>query len=141
MAGFPAGGSALTSLTTSFTIDILGGKDSKRTLIHSGMAILMALCIIVFGLLNSTSVIDAVYRLASYSYGPILGLFTFGLCFKRKVKDRWVPVVAILAPILCLVLDTHSVEWFNGYHFSYELLLMNAIFTMLGLWIIAKREK
>ena len=140
MAGFPAGGSALTALTTSFTIDILGGKDSKRTLIHSGMAVLMALCIIVFGVLNSTSVIDAVYRLASYTYGPILGLFTFGLCCKTQVKDRWVPVVAILAPILCLVLDLNSVEWFNGYHFSYELLLMNALFTMAGLLLIRKRK-
>ena len=140
MAGFPAGGSALTALTTSFTIDILGGKEQRRTLIHSGMAVLMAVCIIVFGLLNSTSVIDAVYRLASYTYGPILGLFTFGLCFKRKVRDRWVPLVAILAPILCLVLDLHSVQWFGGYHFSYELLLMNALFTLLGLGLITQRK-
>ena len=140
MAGFPAGGSALTSLTTSFTIDLLGGKDQKRTWIHSGMAVLMALTIIVFGLLNSTSVIDAVYRLASYTYGPLLGLFTFGLCFKWQVRDRWVPVVAILAPILCLVLDMNSVKWFGGYHFSYELLLMNAIFTIVGLLLIVKRK-
>ena len=140
MAGFPAGGSALTALTTSFTIDILRGKEQKRTLVHSGMAALMAVCIIVFGLLNSTSVIDAVYRLASYTYGPILGLFTFGLCFKTAVRDRWVPVVAIVSPILCLVLDLHSVEWFRGYHFSYELLLMNAVFTMLGLWMVSKRK-
>ncbi len=140
MAGFPAGGSALTALTTSFTIDILGGKEGKRTLVHSGMAVLMAVCIVVFGLLNSTSVIDAVYRLASYTYGPILGLFAFGLCFRTKVRDRWVPVVAIIAPVLCFILDTHSVQWFGGYHFSYELLLMNAIFTILGLLIISKRR-
>ena len=140
MAGFPAGGSALTSLTTSFTIDILGGKDQKRTLIHSGMAVLMAITIIVFNALNNTSVIDAVYRLASYSYGPILGLFTFGLCCKKTVKDRWVPVVAILAPVLCLVLDMNSVKWFNDYHFSYELLLMNAAFTIIGLLIISKKK-
>ena len=141
MAGFPAGGSALTALTTSFTIDILRGKEQKRTLVHSAMAVLMAVCIIVFGLLNSTSVIDAVYRLASYTYGPILGLFTFGLCFKTAVRDRWVPVVAIVSPILCLVLDLHSVEWFNGYHFSYELLVMNAAFTMLGLWLVSRRNR
>ena len=116
MAGFPAGGSALTSLTTSFTIDILGGKDQKRTLIHSGMAVLMALAILVFNALNNTSV-----------------------C-KRTVKDRWVPVVAILAPILCLVLDMNSVKWFNGYHFSYELLLMNAAFTIVGLLLISKKK-
>lgn len=141
MAGFPAGGSALTALTTSFTIDILGGKDKRRTWVHTGMAVLMAVTILVFNALNSTSVIDAVYRLASYTYGPILGLFSFGLIWKREVRDKWVPVVAILAPVLCLVLDMNSVAWFNGYHFSYELLLMNAVFTIIGLWAIAKPSK
>ncbi len=141
MAGFPAGGSALTSLTTSFTIDILGGKDSKRSWIHTGMAILMAVCILVFNALNSTSVIDAVYRLASYTYGPILGLFSFGLCCKARVRDKWVPAVAVAAPLLCLVLDMNSVRWFGGYHFSYELLLMNAVFTMLGLCLLIRKKQ
>ena len=141
MAGFPAGGSALTSLTTSFTIDILGGKDSKRSWIHTGMAVLMAVCILVFNALNSTSVIDAVYRLASYTYGPILGLFSFGLCCKARVRDKWVPAVAVAAPLLCLVLDINSVRWFGGYHFSYELLLMNAVFTMLGLCLLIRKKQ
>ena len=141
MAGFPAGGSALTSLTTSFTIDILGGKDSKRSWIHTGMAVLMAVCILVFNALNSTSVIDAVYRLASYTYGPILGLFSFGLCCKARVRDKWVPAVAVAAPLLCLLLDLNSVRWFNGYHFSYELLLMNAVFTMLGLCLLIRKKQ
>ncbi len=140
MAGFPAGGSALTSLTTSFTIDILGGKDSKRSWIHTGMAVLMAVCILVFNALNSTSVIDAVYRLASYTYGPILGLFSFGLCCKARVRDKWVPAVAVAAPLLCLLLDLNSVRWFGGYHFSYELLLMNAVFTMLGLCLLIRKK-
>ncbi len=141
MAGFPAGGSALTSLTTSFTIDILGGKDSKRSWIHTGMAVLMAVCILVFNALNSTSVIDAVYRLASYTYGPILGLFSFGLCCKARVRDKWVPAVAVAAPLLCLLLDLNSVRWFDGYHFSYELLLMNAVFTMLGLCLLIRKKQ
>ena len=139
MAGFPAGGSALTALTTSFTVDILGGRDRSRVWVHTGMAVLMAVCILVFNALNSTSVIDAVYRLASYTYGPILGLFAFGMCCKTPVKDKWVPVVAILAPILCLILDLNSVRWFNGYHFSYEILLINALFTMAGMWLIRKK--
>ena len=139
MAGFPAGGSALTALTTSFTVDILGGRERSRVWVHTGMAVLMAVCILVFNALNSTSVIDAVYRLASYTYGPILGLFAFGMCCKTPVRDKWVPVVAILAPILCLVLDLNSVRWFNGYHFSYEILLINALFTMAGLWVIRKK--
>ena len=141
MVGFPAGGSALTSLTTSFTIDILGGKDSKRSWIHTGMAVLMAVCILVFNALNSTSVIDAVYRLASYTYGPILGLFSFGLCCKARVRDKWVPAVAVAAPLLCLLLDLNSVRWFGGYHFSYELLVMNAVFTMLGLCLLIRKKQ
>ena len=141
MAGFPAGGSALTALTTSFTIDILGGKSEKRTLVHSVMAVLMAVCIWVFGVVNSTSVIDAVYRLASYTYGPILGLFAFGLCCKREVRDRWVPFVAVAAPLLCLVLDLNSVNWLGGYHFSYELLPLNAIFTIIGLCCLIRPAK
>ena len=135
MAGFPAGGSALTALTTSFTIDILGGKDRYRKWVHSGMAILMFGCILLFNAVNSTSVIDAVYRLASYTYGPILGLFAFGLLFKRKVRDRLVPFVCVLAPLLCLLLDLNSEEWLGGYKFSYEILPLNAVFTMIGLWV------
>ena len=103
------------------------------------MAVIMAACILVFAALNSTSVIDAVYRLASYTYGPILGLFAFGLCSKTKVRDKWVPVVAILAPVICLVLDLNSVAWFHGYHFSYEILPLNALLTMAGLWILKRK--
>ena len=141
MAGFPAGGSALTALTTSFTVDILGGKDRSRVWVHTGMAALMAVCILVFNALNSTSVIDAVYRLASSTYGPLLGLFAFGILCKKPVHDKWVPVVAILAPILCLVLDLNSVAWFNGYHFSYEILPLNGLISMAGLWLIRRPLK
>ena len=143
-AGFPAGGSALTALTTSFTVDILGGlkradPDRLRKWVHIGMAVLMALCIVLFSVLNSTSTIDAVYRLASYTYGPLLGLFCFGILSKKAVRDRWVPLVCVLAPALCLVLDLNSQAWFGGYHFSYELLLLNAGFTALGLLLLRKK--
>ena len=143
-AGFPAGGSALTALTTSFTVDILGGlkradSDRLRRWVHIGMAVLMAVCIIVFSVLNSTSTIDAVYRLASYTYGAVLGLFFFGILSKKAVRDRWVPLVCVLAPALCLVLDLNSEAWFGGYHFSYELLLLNAGFTALGLLFLRKK--
>ena len=144
-AGFPAGGSALTALTTSFTVDILGGlkradSDRLRRWVHVGMAVLMAVCIIVFSVLNSTSTIDAVYRLASYTYGPLLGLFFFGILSKKAVRDRWVPLVCVLAPALCLVLDLNSEAWFGGYHFSYELLLLNAGFTAMGLLFLRRNE-
>ena len=149
-SAYSAAGSALTALTTSFTIDILGadkkGHDdnkiaSIRKRVHVGMAVLMAVVIYVFGLLNNSSVIDAVYILASYTYGPILGLFTFGIIMKWKVRDRFVPLAAIAAPVLCYILQTHSEQWFNGYKFSYELLIFNAAFTFIGLMLLRKSSR
>ena len=142
-AAYSAAGSALTALTTSFTVDILGikGKEEQqvkttRQWVHVGMAVLMGLSILVFNVLNNTSVIDAVYILASYTYGPILGMFAFGILTKWRVRDRLIPVVAIAAPLLCFVIDRNSVAWFNGYQFSYEILIMNAVFTFIGLCLI-----
>ena len=145
---FAAGGSALTALTTSFTVDIIGtrGKSenqvaSVRKKVHLLMALLMGIVIIVFYLLNTKSAIDAVYKLASYTYGPILGLFAFGIFTKKKVNDKWVPLVAITAPVLCFILQSNSERWFGGYKFSYELLLFNALFTILGLCLLIQRKK
>ncbi len=140
-SAYGAGGSALTSLTTSFTVDILGkGGDVKvRKAVHIGMAVLMAVTVIVFNALNSTSAIDAVYKLASYTYGPILGLFAFGILTKKAVKDKYVPIVALVAPAICLVLQLNSERWFGGYRFSYELLLVNAALTFLGLCLLRKK--
>ena len=98
----------------------------------------MGIVIYLFGIFNNTSTIDAVYKLASYTYGPILGMFTFGLFSKRQVRDKFVPWVAITAPLLCLVLQLNSERWFAGYKFSYELLLFNALFTIIGLYIFSK---
>ena len=145
-SAYSAAGSALTALTTSFTVDILGikGKAEEvvkqtRERVHIGMAVVMGISIVVFNLLNNTSVIDAVYILASYTYGPILGMFAFGILTKWKVRDKLIPFVAILAPLLCFILDKNSVEWFNGYQFSYEILIMNALFTFIGLCLIRKK--
>lgn len=140
-SAYGAGGSALTSLTTSFTVDILGkGGDVKvRKAVHIGMAVLMAVTVVVFNALNSTSAIDAVYKLASYTYGPILGLFAFGILTKKAVKDKYVPIVALVAPAICLILQLNSERWFGGYRFSYELLLVNAALTFLGLCLLRKK--
>jgi Na+/proline symporter len=140
-SAYGAGGSALTSLTTSFTVDILGkGGDVKvRKAVHIGMAVLMAVTVIVFNALNSTSAIDAVYKLASYTYGPILGLFAFGILTKKAVKDKYVPIVALVAPAICLILQLNSERWFGGYRFSYELLLVNAALSFLGLCLLRKK--
>lgn len=143
---YSAGGSALTALTTSFTIDILGtggkSEDQVKTMrerVHLLMAVCMGVTIIIFNMINSTSAIDAVYKLASYTYGPILGMFTFGILTKRKVNDKFVPLAAIVAPVLCLILQLNSERWFGGYQFSYELLIINALFTIIGLWISSKK--
>lgn len=147
-AAYGAGGSALTSLTTSFTLDILGtsGKSDEkitrtRKIVHICMAIGMALVIIVIDAVNNTSTIDAVYKLASYTYGPILGMFAFGILTKREVKDRFVPIIAIVSPLICLVLHLNSERWFGGYKFSYELLLLNAGLTFLGLLLLSKKAE
>lgn len=146
-SAYNAAGSALTSLTTSFTIDILGAhtqneKHTKelRYRIHIIMAGIMALAIIGFNLLNSTTIVDAVYTLVSYTYGPILGMFAFGIITKSQVRDKFVPLVATAAPILCFILDKNSVQWFSGYQFSYELLILNALFTFIGLCLLIKQK-
>lgn len=149
-AAYAAAGSALTALTTSFTVDILESTKKKksdqeiakiRKKVHIGMAVVMGLVIIVIDLLNNTSVIDAVYILASYTYGPILGLFAFGIFTKKAVKDKFIPLVAIIAPIICFILDKNSVSWFNGYRFSYEILIINAILTFVGLLFLTNKNK
>ena len=146
-AAFNAAGSALTALTTSFTVDILRadrsderGTARKRQWVHAGMALLMAFTMYVFNILNNTSVIDAVYVLASYTYGPLLGMFAFGIFMRRPVRDRFVPLVALAAPLLCWIIDRHSEQWLGGYQFSYELLIMNAGFTFLGLCLLMHRR-
>ncbi|MCP9199269.1 sodium:solute symporter [Gramella sp. GC03-9] len=143
-AAFSSADSALTALTTSFCVDILdlqkSKKDQKKTrmLVHIGFTIIMFLVIIIFNAINDTSVVSAVFKVAGFTYGPLLGLFAFGLLNKRSVKDRFVPLVCILSPILSFILDSNSVEWFFGYQFGFEILLVNAAITFLGLLLISR---
>jgi len=147
-AAYAAAGSALTALTTSFTIDILKGTKGKteketaatRQKVHAGMAIVMGIVIYVINLLNNASTIDTVYKLASYTYGPLLGMFIFGIVTKWKIKDRWTPLVAIVSPVLCFILDINSKTWFHGYEFSHERLILNALFTFAGLWMLVRKK-
>ena len=147
-AAYSAAGSALTSLTTSFTVDILGANrhmDDRRLgvtrrLVHLGMSVAMGLVIIAFYYLSNQDAISAVYTLASYTYGPILGLFVFGMVCKRPVRDCLVPVVCILAPALSWVTQWALKEYCD-YTTSFELLLMNAAFTVLGLALLLKPRK
>lgn len=146
-AAFSSADSALTALTTSFTVDILGidvQKDSadtrrKKRWIHIGFSLLILLVIIVFKAINDDSVINQVFRVAGYTYGPLLGLFAFGLFTKYEVKDRFVPVVAILSPILSYIISLNSEAWFNGYKFGFELLLVNGFLMFAGLFLLRKK--
>ena len=144
-AAYSAAGSALTALTTSFTVDILNKeKDANltkiRTWVHIGMAILMAVCIYVIHLLNNDSVIQTVYKVASYTYGPLLGMFCFGIFTKKQVRDRWIPLVVILAPVITWVIDVNSQAWFHGYVFSHERLILNALLTFVGMILLIKKQ-
>ena len=133
-ASFSSADSALTSLTTCFCVDIRRQPDNEqlRKRMHVVMCFVFVLFILLFKAINSTSLIDAVYILASYTYGPLLGLFTFGLLTRRKPNDRLVPDICIASPLLCYALDTASQHLWH-YHFGYELLMLNGLLTFVGL--------
>lgn len=145
-AAYSSVDSSLTSLTTSFSIDFLkidpgdAGQKKKRIGVHLGFSILMCLVIILFRELNSTSVINAVFKAVGYTYGPILGLFTFGLVTKYEVKTKYLIYVCLLSPILSYILNCYSEEWLWGYRFGFEILLLNGFFCFIGLLWIRKRE-
>jgi Na+/proline symporter len=149
-AAFPSADGALTSLTTSFSIDFLGIdrradiREALRTRIRYAVHIIIALiffaCILIFRSLNDKAVIDKLFTIAGYTYGPLLGLYSFGLFTTRKVLDKATPVVAILSPVICWLLSRYSVELFNGYKFGFELLLLNGFLTFIGLLIFSKQQ-
>jgi Na+/proline symporter len=140
--------SALTSLTTAFCIDFLGfqkkenitaNSNRTRTLVHLGFSVLLFFIILFFYFINDAAVIEAIYKVASYTYGPLLGLFAFGFLTKYQIQDRLAPYVCVLSPILCYIINENSQKWFNGYKFSFELLILNGLLTFIGLFLISKR--
>ena len=143
-AAYSAAGSALTSLTTSYTVDILGAHkthDDKRLTrtrkaVHMAMSVVMGLVIIAFYYLSDQDAISAVYTLASYTYGPILGLFVYGMFWQRPVRDRLVPVVCVAAPVLSWCLQ-YALKQLWGYETSFELLIINALITVIGLRLLS----
>lgn len=145
-AAFSNSDSALTAMTTSFCIDILKiDKDpeevarKKRNKVHLGLSVLLIFFICMVEALNSKSVIDAIYIIASYTYGPLLGMFAFGLFTKRTTKDRWVPLIAILSPLICYAIDQIVYEK-THYKFGYELLMLNGMFTFAGMFLLSERK-
>ena len=135
-ASFSSADSALTSLTTCFCVDIRRQPDNEllRKRMHVMMCFIFVLFILLFRAVNSTSLIDAVYILASYTYGPLLGLFAFGLFTRQQPIDRFVPYICIASPLICYVLNIATQHIWN-YRFGYELLMLNGLLTFMGLWL------
>ena len=137
--------SALTALTTSFCVDFLDFSKRPepervrvRLMVHVGFSFLLMLVIIIFRVINDESVVTAVFKIAGYTYGPLLGLYAFGLFSKRQVRDNLVPVICILSPILTYIANVNSEDWFWGYEFGFEVLILNGFLTFLGLLAISR---
>ncbi len=147
-AAYSSADSALTALTTSFCVDFLnfdvndeeGNGKSTRFRVHLMFSLILFATILIFRAINDQSVIAAVFTAAGYTYGPLLGLYSFGLFSKLKVKDNLVPVVCVLSPILSYILNISSQTLFGGYQFGFEILIVNGFFTFMGLWIISRKE-
>jgi len=147
-AAFSSADSALTALTTSFCVDILDLPSKKsptqqttRLKVHIGFTLLIFVIIVLFDMLNNSSVVSAVFKAAGFTYGPLLGLFAFGLSNKLAVRDKWVPAICILSPIFCYILDSNAAKWFGGYKFGFEILLVNGLLTYLGLLLSSVNSK
>lgn len=145
-SSYASADSALAGLTTSFCIDFLNFKDKPETvrkkqksIVHISFSLLFLLIIVVFKEINQQSVIDAVLNVAGYTYGPLLGLFSFGLFTKRKLQGIVVTWVCILSPILCYLISSQAPIWFNGYKIGIEVLVLNGLITFGGLWLISKK--
>ncbi|MBQ8702901.1 MAG: sodium:solute symporter [Bacteroidales bacterium] len=157
-AGYSSADGTLTALTTTFCYDFLGFGESSssrpsrasrksrlselqvRRLVHIGFALLYLLVIIAFRPFHRQSLIDTLFDVAGFTYGPLLGLYAFGLFTRRKARDRWVPFIAVASPVICYVLKLHSFQWF-GYRFGFELLLLNGLITFALLWLSSLNTK
>ncbi len=147
-AAYSSADSALTAMTTAFSVDFLNIEKyseerkkrniKKRT--HIMFSVLLIVVILVFRAISDESIVVAVFTVAGYTYGPILGLFVFGIYSKRVVKDKWVPVIGIASPVICFFISSYSEQIFNGYRFGFELLILNGLITFLGLYLFSERK-
>lgn len=148
-ATFNSADSVLTTLTTSFCIDFLHldrrtdlderTRARRRHWVHTGFAVILLLVIVGFRAWNDDSVISTVFKVAGYTYGPLLGLFVLGMTTKFAVRDRWVPALCVAAPVLSGWLDRNSAAWLGGYRFGFELLMLNGLLTALAVVCLARR--
>lgn len=149
-AAYPSADGALTALTSVFCLDFLGLKNDTtkteeektkiRQRVHIAFAGILLLVIVLFKVINNDAVINNLFTWAGYTYGPLLGLYAYGLFTKKQIKDKLVPLVCILSPIICIVLNDFSKELFNGYKFGFEMIILNGLLTYIGLAIISKKS-
>lgn len=149
---FPSADGALTALTSSFCIDMLGlkkrtdldekGKTKTRRSVHLTFTVIFFLCVMIFKWIDNKSIIDIILKIAGYTYGPLLGLFTFGIFTSRPVKQGPATlIVCLAAPLICYILSENAVRWFNGFQIGIELLILNALITFAGLWLISTKKE
>jgi solute:Na+ symporter, SSS family len=146
-AAYSSADSALTALTTSFTVDILNPQNksekelkSIRKKVHIGVSATLVVVILIFNSINNESVISAIFKVAGYTYGPLLGMYAFGLLTKFKAKDKLVPVIAIISPVICYILNYYSGSILSGYQIGFELLILNGLLTFIGLFIFRQKN-
>ncbi len=144
-AAYSSADSALTSLTTSFCIDFLNidnssNKKKTRFFVHIGFSVILFLVILIFKEINDESVINSIFKAAGYTYGPLLGLFSFGIFTKYNVRDRFVLPICILSPAFSYIINIYSEQLLFGYKFGFEILLLNGLITFLGLFLIRKKQ-
>lgn len=150
-AAYSSADSALTSLTTSFCVDILGftkvddtrpeqAKRRTRIMIHVAFSVLLCIIIIGFNSLNKAPVLTSLFRLAGYTYGPLLGLFAFGLSTRRLVRDSYTLLVCLAAPVLSYIINSNSEAWMAGFSFGHTIIALNGILTFVGLWLISSKK-
>ena len=141
-AAFSSADSSLTALTTTYCVDIKEKSDDLelRKYTHTIMAVLFSFTVLIFNYFNSTSLIDAIFILCGYTYGPLLGLFTFAIFGRRTVSDRLTPYIAMFSPVACFIISQLTLKIF-GYKFGYELLLLNGALTFGGLYLFSTQKK
>jgi len=147
---FPSSDGAITALTSSFCIDILGinrnlkldetERKKIRQRVHLVFIFVFLVFVLIYKWISSDSMIGIILKVATYTYGPLLGLFSFSILTKRTLKSKWVPLICILSPILCFLIDKYQEYIFGKFHIGLELLLINGIFTFLGLWMISRKK-
>lgn len=147
-AAYSSADSALTALTTSVCIDMLDIEKKTaerqtrlRKKIHLFMSLMLYIAIMLFSLISDESVISSLFKAAGYTYGPLLGLYSFGMISKRAVRDKWIPLVCVISPIVTYVLQLNSEALFNGYQFSFEIIILNGLLSYWGIWLLSYKKK